>query len=183
MGYGPDTLSNIGYVVLDTETTGIDPEENELLQIAVVDHAGRVLLDTYVRPIRRTSWPDAERIHGITPAFIFAGGAEGPYPTWDKVQPVLFEMCRGKEVVIYSASFDVQFVGEALRESTVRCAMLRFAAHYGDWNEYYESYRWQKLSTAAEYVMHQWQGRAHTALQTPRRRFPCGSIWKTPKFK
>lgn len=53
---------------LDTETIGLAAGFDEILQIGLVDEAGNVLLDTLVRPTRRTEWPEAEKIHGITPA-------------------------------------------------------------------------------------------------------------------
>ena len=52
---------------LDTETTGLAPTTNDLLEVAVVDESGAVLLDTLVRPRRRQAWPEAQAVHGIRP--------------------------------------------------------------------------------------------------------------------
>ena len=59
------------YLVLDTETTGI--HQAEIVQIAVVDSADNVLLDTLVKPVSRIPY-DATRIHGITDSMV----AEAP---------------------------------------------------------------------------------------------------------
>jgi DNA polymerase-3 subunit epsilon len=39
-------------VFLDLETTGLDPRTDEILEIGILDDAGRVLLDSLVRPER-----------------------------------------------------------------------------------------------------------------------------------
>lgn len=50
-------------VYLDTEGTGLDPECESMLEIAIVSDAGRVLLNTLIAPPPgRDSWPQAQRI-------------------------------------------------------------------------------------------------------------------------
>lgn len=47
-------------VILDTETTGL--HDAEIVQIAVIDHAGTVLLDTLVNPPHpEREWLNAKR--------------------------------------------------------------------------------------------------------------------------
>ena len=54
-------------IVIDTEATGLHPGWDELLQVAVIDGEGRVLFDQLIKPSRRKKWPDAQRVHGISP--------------------------------------------------------------------------------------------------------------------
>jgi hypothetical protein len=54
-------------VYLDLETTDLHPSEDEIVEIGILDDQGQPLLDTLVRPIRHTSWPEAEYINGISP--------------------------------------------------------------------------------------------------------------------
>jgi len=42
------------------------PPQDEIIERAVVDHDGHVLLHTLVRLVRNAG-PDSEAIHGITP--------------------------------------------------------------------------------------------------------------------
>ena len=42
--------------VLDFETTGLVPGQDEVLQVAVVDETGAVLMNEYCRPQRHTAW-------------------------------------------------------------------------------------------------------------------------------
>lgn len=135
---------------LDTETTGLHAGSDEVLQIGVVDEAGKVLMNQLVRPVNATSWPDAQEIHGITPQ------AVANAPTLAEVLPQLADILRGAEVVIYNAAFDTVFlpiVYEVAAE--VHCCMLAFAEHYGEWNDYYGDFRWQRLVMAADYVMYE----------------------------
>ena len=36
------------YIVLDTETTGLNAAEDELLQVSIIDNDGVVLFDSYI---------------------------------------------------------------------------------------------------------------------------------------
>lgn len=141
-------------VILDSETTGL--VEAEIVQIAVIDHTGAVLLDTLVNP------PHPERvlqksskgicaadIHHLTPDKL-----EGA-PSWPEVWPKLAEVIRGRKVVIYNADFDWPIVRamcahygieDPMPEPlTVDCAMELYAVFVGDWNEYRKSYTWKRL--------------------------------------
>lgn len=135
-------------VFIDTETTGLNPDYDEVLQIGVVAGDGRVLMDTLIRPAKRTQWHEAQEIHGISPTDVVDA------PTLAEILPQLAEILRGQVVVIYNAAFDTGFlpiVNQVAAE--VHCCMLAFSDHYGEWNDYFGNCRWQKLVTAADYVM------------------------------
>src|SRR3990172_950924 len=80
------------FVVLDTETTGL--ERGEIVQIAVIDASGAVLLDTLVKPVNPIP-PDASRIHGLYAADV------ADAPTWEAVSAQLVPLLTGRNVVIY----------------------------------------------------------------------------------
>src|SRR5205814_1881064 len=71
-------------VFLDSETTGLD-HQAEIIEIAIVDARGAVLLDTFVRPDSRIP-PEVTRIHGIVDAMV--AGA----PRWPALYPQLFAL-------------------------------------------------------------------------------------------
>lgn len=148
---------------LDTETTGIPAYGQEALHVAIVHLDGRVLLDTYVRPVRHQEWPGAQEIHGITPEQVL----RPEVPTMDEVAPRIADIVRGQKLVIYNRAYDEVILAEALAlgpPAEIVCLMLAFSEHYGEWHEYFQNYRWQPLRTAADYVLHEWSGKAHTAL-------------------
>jgi len=160
-------LQSENFVVLDTETTGL--ERGEIVQIAIVERGGTVLLNTLVKPFMPIP-ADATAIHGISDGTI----AEADPPIWSTVRQQVYDILAGRQVVIYNAVYDRKMMHQSSEcwglpkidwkeIATFWCAMEAFAEHYGDYNEYRQSYRWQKLSTAARHYRIR-QIDAHTAL-------------------
>lgn len=146
-------------VYLDLETTGLDPANDEILEIGVLDDDGIVLLDSLVKPSRHSAWPGAERVNGIAPA------AVADAPSLATLRPCLHEAVAGARVVIYNAPFDSGFLGTELAGAgEVVCAMRAFARAYGEWSAQRRTWRWQRLGTAAAHVGYVWPGNAHRAI-------------------
>lgn len=144
-------ISRENFVVLDTETTGLN--EGEVCQIAIIDNLGHTLLDTLVRPMNPIPI-DAIRIHGITNERVIDA------PGWRLVAPTVQTLITGKDVITYNATYDRRMMHQAAEAANMEkidwktlshwsCAMLAFAEFYGDWNDYHQNYRWQRLSVAA----------------------------------
>lgn len=54
-------------VSIDIETTGLDFNQDEIIQISILDvDTGEVLLDSYVKPYFTEDWPEARRVNHIT---------------------------------------------------------------------------------------------------------------------
>ena len=68
---------------------------------------------------------------------------------------------------VYNTGFDVGFLesnGATFKaEYKVVDVMKLFAPVYGVWSEERNDYKWQKLTTAAEYYGYDWSKRAETA--------------------
>lgn len=138
-------------VYLDTETTGLKPSESRVVEVALVDDAGQVLLNTLVNP--GVPIPEgATAIHGITDADV--AGA----PLLEELLPALNALVRGRQLVIYNSQYDIAFL-PSLRTvaADVQCCMLAAQGAMG-------TKRWPKLSAAAEWAGHVWTGTAHRAL-------------------
>lgn len=143
-------------LILDTETTGLG-DDAELVELAVIDCAGAVLLDTLVRP----SGPvpaEAAAIHGITDAML------ADAPTWSEIHARFCGLVEGRQVVIYSREFDTRVITQTARRyglqapqgfdlvlepGRIHCAMHAYARFRGEWSAEKGRYRWQKLSAAA----------------------------------
>jgi DNA polymerase III subunit epsilon len=103
-----------GYVVLDVETSGLDPRRDALLAVGLVEiAAGRVRLDrcwrSLIRPPEGLLVGEASiRVHGLTRAELAAA------PPADEVLPALLERLRGKALVVHVAQIDVGFLNRAL---------------------------------------------------------------------
>ncbi|HEG0603350.1 TPA: hypothetical protein SB585_001776, partial [Campylobacter jejuni] len=62
--------SKLNVIVIDTETTGLREWEDEILQLSIIDETGCLIFDKYFKPQYKTSWIEAQKIHGISPAFV-----------------------------------------------------------------------------------------------------------------
>jgi DNA polymerase III subunit epsilon len=153
-------LQQPNVVFLDTETTGLG-EDAEIIDIAIVDRDGNVLLDTLVRPSDAIP-PDASLIHGIDdPAVADA-------PSWDSVYPLVGRILDSYgPVVVYNADFDQRLIEQTNAlyglpgfDVDWHCAMKQHAAYVGIWHERYETWRWHKLVDALQMM-----GRAVPAVQ------------------
>jgi DNA polymerase-3 subunit epsilon len=155
------TLDGRNYVVLDTETTGLDSPE--VVSVAVVDSHGKTLLNEFVRPAKPIE-PGASRITGIT------NEAVKDRPEFPTIYESLKGAISGRLVVIYNASYDLKVLCNTCRRYNLEmplveqwCAMEWFAKVYGKWDSNRKNYTWQKLSTAAGYFAVE-QNNAHDAL-------------------
>lgn len=130
-------------VILDTETTGL---EGRIVDIAIIKTNGAVLLDTLVNP--ECPIPaGASNIHGITDEMV----ADAPkfIGVYEQIRAITEGASR---VVIYNASFDTSILNwdcyrcEVTLNFRAECAMLQYAAYYGDWSHYHKSFKWQRLN-------------------------------------
>jgi DNA polymerase-3 subunit epsilon len=137
-------------VYLDTETTGTGPNDN-ILEIAVIDHDGVVLVDTLVKPVGAIH-PDALRIHGIHEAMLEEA------PQWREVWVEVNKVMTGRLVGIYNAEFDLRMMQQSHTRNWMRwvqpegmqafCIMKLYAQFNGEWNSRRGNYRWQSLEAA-----------------------------------
>lgn len=136
------------WVILDTETTGLDPKA-EVIQIGVIDGGGTVQMDNVlVKPTVSIS-PGAAAVHGITSEMVKDA------PLFPVVLPQLHEVVKGKLMVVYNLQYDVRLLIQSAMAHNLRwqhlavensdCAMVRYAEWIGEWNDYHGSFRWQKL--------------------------------------
>lgn len=159
------------YVFIDTETTGLDPDHDDVVEIAIVhEWGGKILLNSLVSPREgRTSWPEAQAIHGISPDMVTTA------PKLESLRNLIADAVEGCDVVIYNAGFDAEFLSGYLDSaSSIRCAMLRYSDYIGEWSDKRERVKWQRLSHAAEKTAYEWEGDAHRALADAR---ACRHVW------
>ena len=165
-------------VYLDIEATGLEPKD-EVVAIGIVDAAGNVLLDTLVRPQRKTTWPRTQRIHGISPAHVATA------PTWPQLAPAIRAAVHGCAMVAYGARFDARFVCRLLaRYRRIHCCRQAWTDYVGQWSPNAgpnagppRPGSWRTLVDAAATVGFDWQragGGPHTAIADAQ---ACRAVW------
>jgi DNA polymerase-3 subunit epsilon len=95
-------------IVLDTETTGIDPNDgHRIIEIGCVEVVERELTGrnyhVYINPEREVE-AEAITVHGITNEFL------ADKPKFAEIADEFFEFIKGAELVIHNAAFDVGFM-------------------------------------------------------------------------
>ncbi|MBT5031533.1 MAG: DNA polymerase III subunit epsilon [Proteobacteria bacterium] len=95
-------------IVLDTETTGLDPRQgHKMIEIGCIELIDRKLtgnnLHFYVNPEREID-AGAVAVHGITSEFL------NDKPLFQDVAEDLLTYLKGSEVIIHNAPFDVGFL-------------------------------------------------------------------------
>lgn len=101
-------------IVMDTETTGLDHRKGDrLVEIGCIELINRIPtgreFHAFINPQGRDVHPDAERIHGITTAFL----ADKPKFD-DVVEQFLDFIGNDGQLVIHNANFDMGFINMEL---------------------------------------------------------------------
>ncbi len=101
-------------IVMDTETTGLDHRKGDrLVEIGCIELINRIPsgreFHCFINPQGRDVHPDAERIHGITTAFL----ADKP-KFQDVVDQFMEFIGNDGQLVIHNANFDMGFINMEL---------------------------------------------------------------------
>jgi DNA polymerase III subunit epsilon len=99
-------------IVLDTETTGLDPAlGHRIIEVAAVELFNRRVTDNrfhhYLNP-ERDSDAGALQVHGLTAEFL------QDKPKFRDIADELLEFLHGAELIIHNAPFDVAFLNSEL---------------------------------------------------------------------
>ena len=100
-------------IVLDTETTGLDPRHgHRIIEVACIEMENRRLtgrhLHKYINPERDID-EGAQAVHGITLEFL------ADKPKFVDIVDEFLEFINGAELVIHNAPFDLGFLNAELR--------------------------------------------------------------------
>lgn len=109
-------------IILDTETTGLDPRSgHRIIEIGCVEMINRKLTGNnyhqYIHPDREVE-AEAIEVHGITNEFL------EDKPKFEAIAHAFFDYIKGAELVIHNAAFDVGFIDHEF-------ALLDEAAKFG----------------------------------------------------
>lgn len=160
-------------IVYDCETTGLDSDTDEIVQLSIADGNGKILFNELIKPSRKKKWDNAERIHHISPEMVKDKKTFRHYIAQVKK---IFD--NAELIVAYNNSFDNGFIYECSQGEIDPCdkqnfdVMLEFAEIFGEWNDYFQSYKWQKLITCARYYDYEIEN-AHDSLYDVKATLHC----------
>lgn len=100
-------------IVLDTETTGFDPESGDrIVEIGAVELIGHVATGAtfhqYINP-ERSMPEDAFKVHGLGDEFL------RDKPKFAQVGQAFLDFIQDSKLVIHNAAFDIKFLNAELR--------------------------------------------------------------------
>ena len=138
-------------IYIDTETTGVGYKD-EIVDIAIIDFDGAILLDSLVKPTINIPY-EASNIHGISNDMVTNA------PKWDELWPKINKIFQDRFIGIYNADFDIRLMQQTQNKYGVWsqsyrehfCIMLLFADYFGDWDDYHQNNNWKKLEFAGKY--------------------------------
>ena len=104
-------------IVLDTETTGINPKEgHRIIEVGAVQIENREITNTefhkYVQPNRTVG--DSVKVHGITDKFLINK------PQFNQISEDLLSFIKGSTLIIHNAPFDLGFLNHELKLNGVK---------------------------------------------------------------
>lgn len=101
-------------IVLDTETTGLDPAGDRLVEIGGVELVNHIptgaTFHVYINPDRPMS-QGAFEVHGLSEAFL------ADKPRFDDVADGFLDFVADARLVIHNAAFDMGFINTELKRS------------------------------------------------------------------
>lgn len=105
-------MSQLREIILDTETTGLDPKSgHRIVEIAAIEMINKVLTGKqfhfYVNP-QRDMPTEAYRIHGISGEFL------RDKPLFHEIADDFLVFIQDSKIVIHNAVFDVKFINHEL---------------------------------------------------------------------
>jgi len=102
-------------IVLDTETTGLDPHSgHRVVEIGAIELVNLIptgkRYHQYINP-QRDMPEEAFAVHGLSESFLKG------FPRWDEIADSFVDFVEDSPLVIHNASFDMKFLNAELKNS------------------------------------------------------------------
>lgn len=158
-------------IAIDTETTGLNPNEDEIIQFSAVDMLRHELADFLIKPIFHERWDAAEKINGISPEDV-----RDCLPITDR-KVEIERLLNGADLIIgYNIKFDLDFLasGGIVLPLTETLDIQRiFESIKNETTEDGISRKRQSLVSCAAYYGYNWNGKPHDSLADARATMFC----------
>ena len=104
-------MSHERKLILDTETTGLNYNEDKIIEIGIVELIDNVLTSNffhvYINP-QRTISSSAQKVHGLTNQFL------ENKPIFSEISEQLLNFIKNDILIIHNAEFDTTFINKEL---------------------------------------------------------------------
>jgi len=105
-------------IIFDTETTGLKPEDGErIIEIGALEYINKFPtgnnFHTYINADGREVHPEAEKVHGITDAFL------ADKPKFSEIADDFLAFFKDAKLVAHNAKFDMGFVNAELKRLSI----------------------------------------------------------------
>jgi DNA polymerase III epsilon subunit-like protein len=136
-------------IVLDTETTGLNYDTDQIIQIGIVDYSGITLMNRYLTPTCRIH-PKALQVHGLTLEILAEKGAV----SFKEAYQEIFDLLFNKVVIGYNLNYDSFLLTRQCLDHNLPMPvperwvdmMGDFSKIIGVWDTSKHDFLWQKLS-------------------------------------
>ena len=99
-------------LILDTETTGLDFDNDKIIEIGIVELKDNVLTQNYfheyINPEKDISL-SAQKVHGISNEFLI------DKPTFNNIAQKFLDFIKDDTIIIHNAEFDINFINKELQ--------------------------------------------------------------------
>lgn len=162
---------------IDLETTGLNPETDEVIEIAVVKKCGTVILNALIKPETKTEWPNAQKINKISPTMV------QNKQTINSLTHILVPAFKNRTVYAWNAPFDYSFMPALLKDANVICAMKEYSDYIQHTQPQNASKTGRyKLSDVAKELGIKIKGNPHRALTDVQTMMEVRRIYLNPSF-
>lgn len=177
-----ETVEAAENIVIDIETTGLSMYDDEILQVSIISaDTGETLFNEYFKPFLLTSWDEAEKINHISPKKVKDNSF-----FIEAVSKINAIIENAKLVIGYNVTFDVNFLnayGIKFEHHIFYDVMEQFAVVNGEYSDYYNDYKWQKLTTCTEMLGYSWaENAAHDSLEDCKATLFCYQKLQKPEW-
>ncbi len=99
-------------IIFDTETTGLDPREDRIIELGCVELSNRFptgrTMHVFINPEGRSVSPEAQAIHGISDTDL------ADKPVFADILQEFLDFIDGAKLVAHNANFDIGFINAEL---------------------------------------------------------------------
>jgi DNA polymerase III subunit alpha, Gram-positive type len=101
-------LENEDYVILDTETTGLKPEESEIIEIAALQVRKKEIVNIFNQLVKpKTAIPEViTQITGINDEIV------ADAPSLEEITGKFLNFIEGSTLIMHNAEFDLGFINQ-----------------------------------------------------------------------